>query len=95
MKWGELSRLRISGQDVRSIVGSFHQVSCKHLPAYLDEFEFRFNNRDNPYIFRDAIKELLTAGNVEYKELVSLFLFNLTKNHHQLRNTDVPKLPPV
>ena len=55
----------------RSIVGSFHQVSCKHLSAYLDEFEFRFNNRDNPYIFRDAMRELLTAENIEYKELVA------------------------
>ncbi|MCH7792479.1 MAG: IS1595 family transposase [Planctomycetes bacterium] len=55
----------------RSIIGAFHQVSIKHLPAYLDEFEFRFNNRDNPYIFRDAMKELLTAGNVEYKDLVA------------------------
>jgi transposase-like protein len=35
----------------RSIVGSYHQVSTKHLDAYLDEFEFRFNNRDNPYLF--------------------------------------------
>lgn len=54
----------------RSVVGAFHQVSCKHLPAYLDEFEFRFNNRDNPYIFRDALKLLLASENVEYKELV-------------------------
>ncbi|MCH8152431.1 MAG: hypothetical protein IH830_08675 [Planctomycetes bacterium] len=46
-------------------------MSCKHLPAYLDEFEFRFNYRENPYIFRDAMKELLTAENVEYKELVA------------------------
>ena len=37
----------------------------------VDEFEFRFNNRDNPYIFRDAMRELLTAENIEYKELVA------------------------
>ena len=55
----------------RSVVGAFHQVSCKHLPAYLDEFEFRFNNRDNPYIFRDAMRGMLTAENIEYKELVA------------------------
>ena len=29
----------------RSIMGSFHQVSGKHLDRYLDEFEWRFNNR--------------------------------------------------
>jgi transposase-like protein len=27
----------------RSIVGSYHQLSVKHLPAYLDEMEFRFS----------------------------------------------------
>ncbi len=48
-----------------------HQVSWKHLSAYLDEFEFRFNNRDNPYIFRDAMKLMLASENVEYKELVA------------------------
>src|SRR5437870_12976372 len=31
----------------RSIVGSYHQVSKKHLDRYLREFEFRFNNRRN------------------------------------------------
>ncbi len=55
----------------RSIIGAFHQVSIKHLPAYLDEFEFRFNNRDNPYIFRDAMRLMLVSENVEYKELVA------------------------
>lgn len=55
----------------RSVVGAYHQVSCKHLPAYLDEFEFRFNNRDNPFIFRDAMRMLVDAENLEYKELVA------------------------
>ena len=38
----------------RGIVGNFHHVSKKYLPLYLNEFTFRFNNRDNPDIF-DAI----------------------------------------
>lgn len=54
----------------RGVVGSFHHVSRKHLDRYLDEFEFRFNNRNNPYIFRDALKELLGANPVRYQELV-------------------------
>ncbi len=32
----------------RAVVGSFHQVSHKHLDRYLDEFEFRYNNRKEP-----------------------------------------------
>jgi transposase-like protein len=55
----------------RGVAGSFHKVSKKHLDRYLDEFEFRFNNRNNPFIFRDALKELLTAENIEYKELIA------------------------
>jgi transposase-like protein len=32
----------------RSIIGSYHEVTVKHLDRYLDEFEFRFNNREDP-----------------------------------------------
>lgn len=53
----------------RSIVGSFHQVSEKHLDRYLDELEFRFNNRNNPYLFRDTLLRLIASDNLEYKEL--------------------------
>ena len=55
----------------RSVVGSYHKVSKKHLDRYLDEFEFRFNNRRNPYIFRDALRELVGATPLEYKSLVA------------------------
>jgi transposase-like protein len=53
----------------RSIIGSYHQVSMKHLDRYLDEFEFRFNNRNNPYLFRDTLLRLLQTSNLEYKTL--------------------------
>jgi hypothetical protein len=47
-----------------------HQVSEKHLDRYLDELEFRFNNRDTPYLFRDTLLRLIASENLEYKELV-------------------------
>ena len=53
----------------RSIVGSYHKISAKHIDRYLDEFEFRFNNRHNPYLFRDTLLRLLASSNLEYKEL--------------------------
>jgi ISXO2-like transposase domain len=31
----------------RTEIGTYYQMSTKHLPAYLDEIAFRFNNRDN------------------------------------------------
>ncbi|MFN0145014.1 MAG: IS1595 family transposase [Dehalococcoidia bacterium] len=55
----------------RSVVGSYHQLSEKHLDAYFDEFEWRFNNRDNPYLFRDTLTKLLKAEVLPYSQLIS------------------------
>jgi transposase-like protein len=54
----------------RSIIGSYHKVSIKHLDAYLDELEHRFNNRKNEYIFRDTLMKLVNAAKLPYRELV-------------------------
>jgi len=53
----------------RSIIGAFHHVSMKHLDAYLDELEHRFNNRSNEYIFRDTLTKLVQAEKLPYSEL--------------------------
>ena len=53
----------------RAVVGSFHQVSHKHLDRYLQEFEFRFNNRKNPYLFRDTLTRLVQAEALPYDVL--------------------------
>ena len=55
----------------RSIIGSYHKVSGKHLNAYLDELEWRFNNRNNPWLFRDTLKKLIESDNVEYQKLTA------------------------
>jgi transposase-like protein len=55
----------------RSIVGTFHQLSAKHLEAYLDEIAFRFNHRHNPHLFRDTLVAMLDAETLTYAELVS------------------------
>ena len=55
----------------RSIVGAWHQVSAKHLDAYLSEVEFRFNNRDNPYIFETVMTRLLDRDALRYRQLVA------------------------
>jgi transposase-like protein len=54
----------------RSIIGSYHHVSVKHLPSYLDEMEFRFNRRDNPYLFRDVLMVLLGGDALPYAKLI-------------------------
>lgn len=53
----------------RSIVGSYHQLSAKHLEAYLDEIAFKFNNRRNPHLFRDTLVAMLDAEVLTYAEL--------------------------
>jgi transposase-like protein len=35
----------------RGIIGQFHKVSVRHLPKYINEFAYRFNNRKNKDVF--------------------------------------------
>lgn len=53
------------------IIGSWHKVSAKHLQAYLDEMTWRFDNRNNPYLFRDTMLKLISADALGYKKLTA------------------------
>lgn len=53
----------------RALVGPYHQVSVKHLDRYLDEFEFRFNNRKNAHLFRDTLVRLMNGAALPYDKL--------------------------
>lgn len=55
----------------RSVVGTYHQMSAKHLPAYLDEMAFRFNNRENAFLFRDTLLRMIHGETLPYAELVA------------------------
>ena len=55
----------------RSIVGTFHKMSLKHVDRYLEELEWRFNNRDNPHIFRDTVTRIMNTGNLTYRTLTA------------------------
>ncbi len=55
----------------RSVMGTYHKVSAKHLDAYLDELEWRINNRHNQYLFRDTLKKLIESQKVEYQDLIA------------------------
>ena len=53
---------------------SSESVPCKSgglYLAYLNEMEFRFENRKNPHLFRDTMKRMLTADNIEFKQLTA------------------------
>lgn len=53
------------------MIGSYHKLSKKHLPAYLDEAAFRWNNRENPFLFRDTLLRLVEADTLTYAELTA------------------------
>jgi transposase-like protein len=55
----------------RSIIGAYHHMSVKHLPAYLDEMAFRYNERETPYLFRDTMLALLGQETLEYRDLIA------------------------
>lgn len=55
----------------RSIVGAYHQVSAKHLPAYLDEFGFRFDRRKRADLFADTIRHLVKADRLPFRKLTN------------------------
>lgn len=55
----------------RAVVGSYHQLSAKHMQAYADEMAWRFNNRENPYLFRDTLMKLIQSNNLPYQDLIA------------------------
>jgi len=55
----------------RGIMGTWHNVSAKHLPAYLDEMMFRFNRRHNPNLFLATLRHMVTAPTLTFKQLTA------------------------
>ena len=55
----------------RGVMGTFHSVSRKHLPNYLNEFQFRWNTRkmDDGQRVAQAIKKI-DGKRLEYRESV-------------------------
>jgi transposase-like protein len=57
---------------VRRLVGRNHQLSLKHLPAYIDERRWRTENRGNPDVFQDTLRALLDGEGISYERLVAV-----------------------
>ena len=55
----------------RGIMGSWHKISAKHLPAYLDEMTFRFNRRKNANLFLDTLRHMVTAPVLTFEKLTA------------------------
>lgn len=55
----------------RGIIGSWHKISAKHLPAYLDEMSFRFNRRKRSDLFLDTLRHMVTAPVLTFEKLTA------------------------
>jgi len=55
----------------RGLIGSFHFVSVKHLQRYLNEFAFRFNNKDAEDLFLLVVVNLVIGSALRYKVLIA------------------------
>lgn len=54
----------------RGLIGSFHSVSVKHLHRYLNEFSFRFNQRECEDLFALIVMNLAIGTALRYKALI-------------------------
>ena len=55
----------------RGIMGTWHKISAKHLPAYLSEMEFRFNRRKRSDLFIDTLRHMVTADPLTFENLTA------------------------
>lgn len=53
----------------RGIMGTWHNVSAKHLQSYLDEMVFRFDRRKTSDLFLDTLRHMATASVLTFKKL--------------------------
>jgi transposase-like protein len=55
----------------RGIIGTWHRISAKHLPAYLDEMTFRFNRRDSDMLFLDTLRHMVNSPVLTFEALTA------------------------
>lgn len=46
-------------------------MSTKLFNSYIDELEWWFNNRENPYLFKNTLLKFIKSNNLEYKQLTA------------------------
>jgi transposase-like protein len=54
----------------RGVIGTYHQISIKHLNRYLSEFQFKWNHRKAQDIFVLVIAALVIGSAMPYKALI-------------------------
>ena len=55
----------------RGLMGTWHHLSDKHLTAYLEEMELRFNRRKDKNLFLDTLKHIIIAPVLTFEKLTA------------------------
>ena len=55
----------------RGIIGTWHNISVKHLQRYLDEMSFRFSQRKSDTLFVDTLRQLVSTPNITFEKLTA------------------------
>ncbi len=55
----------------RGVMGTWHKISAKHLPAYLNEMTFRFNRRKSDVLFLDTLQHMIKAPCLTFEQLTA------------------------
>lgn len=74
----------------RGIIGSFHQVSIKHLDRYIQEFSYRFNGRENQELFTLTVAALALGIPLPYDKLAGPKATRIVRNRKGLNGAQKP-----
>lgn len=74
MSWGDIHTNTVESAFSllkRGIGGTWHRLSAKHLAAYLEEMEFRFNRRKRSDLFVDTLRHTVTGSVSTFERLTA------------------------
>jgi hypothetical protein len=54
----------------RAVIGTYHQLSIKHLQRYLNEFSYRFNRREDADMFEKTVARMAGVKPMPYAKLI-------------------------
>jgi hypothetical protein len=59
----------------RAVIGTYHQLSIKHLQRYLNEFSYRFNRREDADMFDATVGRMVGVKPMPYAKLIEEHAF--------------------
>jgi transposase-like protein len=65
----------------RAVIGTYHQLSIKHLQRYLNEFSYRFNQREDADMFEATVARMAGVKPMPYSKLVEQHAFTPFVRH--------------